>query len=69
MLVRSFFCHALEEEVDGRGIGDVQGRRGASTANEVADASAMTEPESPFAEMAPDTSFGKLKIKGCFYRV
>jgi len=52
--VRSFFCHVLEEEVDGRGIGDVQGRRRLMRLWP----SAMTEPESPLAEMAPDTSGG-----------
>lgn len=39
-LVKSFVFHALEEEANGRGVGDVRGRRGASTAGEeAADAS------------------------------
>ncbi len=33
-LVESVVLHALEEEANGRGISDVQGRRGASTAGE-----------------------------------
>jgi hypothetical protein len=35
-LAESFVFHALEEEADGRGLGDVQGRRSSSTAGEEA---------------------------------
>ncbi len=35
-LAESFVMHSLEEEVDGRGVGDVRGRRGTSTAGEEA---------------------------------
>ena len=34
--LETFLTHALEEEADGRGIGDVRGRCGASTASEEA---------------------------------
>ena len=35
-LVESVFLHALEKEADGRGVGDIQGRRGANTTSEKA---------------------------------
>ena len=35
-LVKPIFLHALEEEADGCGVGDVRGRRGTSTAGEEA---------------------------------
>jgi hypothetical protein len=35
-LGESFVVHALKEETDGRGVGHVRGRRGASTAGEEA---------------------------------